>query len=659
MSEPRMRRRPLAPLFALLLGLAPSVAAADVVEQPRAIDVVLHPTYADVSVMVSIANDEPAQMLDVYTPLGGGFATDLSVMIAGQWRRARFVETAQATGLFQAAFDGSGEGNPAGAIWAWESPYSSQISVALPAKAPTSLVYAVIVPIDERSSGRCAVSLDGFATSPGGMTHIRLAEGLSSLVVDGVRSVDGTAAVDAAAGSAVSFEAPTTETISGDIAVLRATDPGSAKSATDKGDRAVIDAYFDTATRLGEVPRDAHVVVVVDGSKSLDAPDRDAMLSAARGYVSHFEGRGGKVAIVTFDRRVTSSAFLEPSEATEALAALVTRAPRNGSNMDEALVEAGRLLAPHPGARRIVVLGDLEAPKRIHPDDLAGVLPANTLLHVVRIDGASTASLSRDDGTLWSPLARSTGGLAWGAFADSDLEASHAVFEELARPMRLDGVRVSPALAEGDPRTAGDLGSIPEGQRYAGTVIAPITATSLTVEGELWATPVTRTIAGSSGYRKLAAGRVFSSRGRVDEVEPGRRKELALLAHALSPDTSFVFVEGTGGALEYSSSGEPGRLGGSHRTKPPRVRMGSSSLDEFDADGWLARALHPLAAACGVTEFGELRVRIESTEDEIADVGVTGAPSPAIESCVVEAAWELDLDPTFGRYGHREWQVVP
>ena len=40
-----------------------------------------------------------------------------------------FVETAQATGLFQAAFDGSGEGNPAGAIWAWESPYSSQISV--------------------------------------------------------------------------------------------------------------------------------------------------------------------------------------------------------------------------------------------------------------------------------------------------------------------------------------------------------------------------------------------------------------------------------------------------------------------------------------------------------------------------------------------------
>jgi hypothetical protein len=650
-------------LFAVPLVLVtPAVASADVVERARSVDVVLHRTYADVSVMVSLSNeDETWSLQDTFVTLGGGFITNLSVLSAptggsqrGAWRPTQLTDSAVALGLMQGAFDGIEAGAPTVVHLAWEDATSSRITASIRGKETTSLAYKITVPIGEREQGRASYVLEGFG-NPDGMTHLRLADGLTGLEVDGVRSPDGAAAIESAAGHVVRFDVPVKQTIAGDIAVLPATDAPS--SATPGAQNAVVDAWFDTADQLGAVPEDARVVVVLDGSKSIEPADRDGMLGAARAYVSHFEAHHGEVAIVTFDRRASASAFMGAKDAGDAISALVTRAPANGSNVDAGLAEAGRLLASVAGPKRVVVFSDLETADRIDPSKLDGVLPKGTLLHVVQFVGASSAMLSRDDESPWSALSRGTGGLAWSAYAMADMETERTIFEELARPKRLDHARMTAFVeAEGDAAEE-ELGAIDEGKRFSRRVIGAVRPASFTVEGELWSAKVSQTIAGTSGYRKLAAGAVFTRSGYLaDQIDPGRRKELAWFAHALTPDTSFVLVEGKGSSDYGSPSGDPGHLGGSHRALAPKVRIGIAKTNEFDFVASLEKALKPLATACGA-DPGALRVRVETTEEEVVDVGVEGAPGTAIESCVVEAAWLLELDPMFGTQGHKTWSV--
>lgn len=657
--------------MAILGAALPGAASADITQHQRAIDVVLHPTYADVSVMVSMTNradvpdaidgDAPPPLpvfLQVGAPLGGGFATDLSMMITpadhaelGLWRHARLTEATTARDLFATAFDASEGGHAVGVYWPYDS-YGS-ISATVGANETTSIAYKIVLPIDVRSHGRCITSLDGFGDGNAGTLHVRLGEGMSNLVVDDVAARDGLATLDASGGNTVSFDAPTTDMLSGDIAVIRATDPSAADSAP-KDEKVVIDAYVDTATRLAEVPKDAHVVVVVDNSKSVDAATRDGLLAAARAYVSHFGSSDAKneVAIVTFDRSASSTGFLPPAEATTTLRTISTTARRNGSNLDAAFAEAARLLGPFPGPKRVVVFSDLATPKRLKPADVDGVLPAGTLLHVVGVSTYGSAWLDRDDANPWHGVAEATGGLAWSASADGDSSEARTVFEELARPVRLDHVRVTPALDS----SAGYSWptSLEEGERaHLAILDAPIEAT-FTVEAELWSTKVKQTIHGTAPYQKLAAGRLFTDDALLKQLDPGRRKEAAWLAHALSPDTSFILLEGSGG---YGvSADEGGRLGGSHRSRGPRGYVDQvGSADAFGQQAALEAAIRPLARICGAP--AGVRVLIDSTDDEIVDVAVEGAPSVDIEACLVEATWEVDLSPGFQRFPARSWVV--
>jgi hypothetical protein len=125
---------------------------------------------------------------------------------------------------------------------------------------------------------------------------------------------------------------------------------------------------------------------------------------------------------------------------------------------------------------------------------------------------------------------------------------------------------------------------------------------------------------------------------------------LALRGRAVSPVTSYLAIEpgvrpSTEG-LDWSNTGQgfgsgSGRLGGSHRTKPPRIRG-------FDPASFLRRALEPGWQACGGAGRAAT-VTIETTLQEVVDVPssrVEGGTA-AFDQCLAEAAWALDLPAEF------------
>lgn len=620
------------------------------IELPRAIDIVLHPTYADVSVMAPLSNpDDDDASVRPSVSLGGGFLTDLSVRVGeGAWRKALFTDRDAAWRLYEAAFEGRDTGHPRIVGLSWEGTSSTHLEARLRPRESVTIAYKITVPLDTRWSSACRWSFFGFGNTKDELTHVRVADAVGRLRVDRVDSPDGAAAIASDGGHSLEFGCPTTDLLSGDVALLPASQEGA------KEEQSLVDAWFDTASRLGEVPEDAHVVVAVDTSRSVLPIERDAILVAARSYVSHFEAHGAEVAIVTFDRRATASPFLSPTAASEALAALVTYPAGNGSNVDAALAEASRLLASRQGPRRVVVFSDLETADRLDPRSLEGVLPAETILHVVRMAANGNTELQRDDESAWAPLSRATAGLAWSGSAKPGGAWVSSVFEELARPVRLDHIHTTPAL---DAAGTGDIGSIGEGGRFTAALVAPVTSTtaaSITLEGELWSTKVSRTITGTSAHRRMAAGRVFTNDALLSRVDSTRLDDLATLTHALSPVTSFVLVDGGGGPVRTGIGGGYGRLSGAHRSKP-RVtpRMEYELWSDAEPRRFLDTTVAEIASACGGSQ---LAVRVETTEREIVDVAVEGAAT-RIASCIEEATWAVELPAPFEMIAHRTWVV--
>ena len=67
-------------------------------------------------------------------------------------------------------------------------------------------------------------------------------------------------------------------------------------------DRALVHFRIDAAPRLGRVPRDAQVVVILDWSRSLDQSLCQAGVAGAAAFLRHFEG--ASVEVLTVDRQV-------------------------------------------------------------------------------------------------------------------------------------------------------------------------------------------------------------------------------------------------------------------------------------------------------------------------------------------------------------------
>lgn len=409
----------------------------------------------------------------------------------------------------------------------------------------------------------------------------------------------------------------------------------------------------NAAPRISETPRGAAVVVIIDASRSFDDGVRTAGIAALRATLSHFAD--ARVEVLTFDRAVRAElgGFMPVSRARSALGKLAIT-PRNGSHFDDALARADALLArlPRETPKRILAITDLHTRSSLTPERVAA-LKSGALLHVGVIDaGYSEPSVTRDDASPWARVTRPTGGLVWNAIAS--VEAGHTAalaraYEEWARPVRIDGFKI-------DAKGIGDglysvPGSLAEGEGFEDRRIGDAEVTDVSIEGELWATPIRKTMKPDEAAGRLWSALAFGAydlRGSLNEQE---MMVLAMRGHAVSPVTSLLAIEpgvrpSTEG-LEVSGFGSSGGGMGSG------IGLGSIGTighgrGSFDPDRWLRDALSAGLANCGGAGK-KTKVALESTRNEVVDVTLVSVDggSDAVVRCVREAVWGFELPGAF------------
>jgi len=423
-------------------------------------------------------------------------------------------------------------------------------------------------------------------------------------------------------------------------------------------ERNLVALRFDAPKQLAEVPQGASVVVAIDASRSLDPDDVGAEMRAAHAYLAHFEGRDARVALVAYDRRARdlTRGFVSVREA-RALLDGPPLARGNGSAVDEAMARASTLLATAPSgkAKRVVVLGDLNTRHALMPSRIAP--PPGAVVHVSTVSSSDHHPyVTRDDSGAWTALPRATGGLLFGASAPSrplagaeERAALEATYLEWARPVRIE--RMKWRLAGERAADGAGPGVLPEGKGIEHLAVRAKLPASATLSGELWSRPFAHTVHASKSEGKLWSALVFGT-SLMNDMTEREQNLLARAGGAVSPVTSYLAIEpgvrpSTEGLEEGQGFGSgAGRLGGSHRSKPPTIRMGS--VQPPDYQGIFAALMRDAVKTCRAD--GHTTIDVETTIAEVVDVAVvvTGdSKDGGRAACVREAAWAVDLPSEF------------
>lgn len=407
------------------------------------------------------------------------------------------------------------------------------------------------------------------------------------------------------------------------------------------------------APRLSAVPKQARVVVLLDGSASLSADERLGAVEAAHAYLAHFPDALAEV--VVFDRKLRPQhqRLVPASRAQRDLRAL-TLTPENGSDVDRALMYADTLLAREPERhpRRVLLLTDARTRTSLSPDALSAALASSGALLHVGVVAAGWLGLHRDDDHRWTRVTRPTGGLVWkaGVSPDDDPARQRRVFEEWARPIALDHVTLSESLSELETSDwlRGDGERLPEGEAgdWVGLGTRAIGAAGL--RGELWTEPVALSFSPDGQAAQRWAALVFGSE-LLDQLSEPEMMVLARRGGAVSPVTSYLAIEpgvrpsteglDWGSGLSASGIGFGGGGFGSGGGAPPA----------FDTQKYLEQRIQEQLTRCGASGR-RLRLELETTRAEIVELTrleLEGPSSFALEQCVREGVWALALPPAF------------
>ncbi|MDQ3296835.1 MAG: hypothetical protein M3619_09635, partial [Myxococcota bacterium] len=310
--------------------------------------------------------------------------------------------------------------------------------------------------------------------------------------------------------------------------------------------------------------------------------------------------------------------------------------PRNGSNFDHGIAEASRWLAQLPGTRRVIVMTDELAAQRLraHPEQLARVLPPQTLVHAIAVD--EHGDLTRDDTMLLAALAAATGGMSMRAGLDDGMPLD---LTQLVRPISLDRITVlAPGWTRiGEHMSRGCDERLVEGMACQLWAEGDAIAGPIAIEGYVWGTRVSRVLHPDS-TRAVEVARELSFLQILDDAAA---EQVLVVARAVNRVWS-LYGE-WGGAGGYSDG--VGALRGISCCGSRSSSTSSTSSGSFTR----GRAPPPLdlepqlAAAVATCDLGSAKAiaTIETTYSEIVDVAVTidGVSTPSLVTCIEDAIW--------------------
>jgi hypothetical protein len=649
-------------LVVCLVALALQPAAADeltgtrgeVIERVHQVDVVLHPGHATLTVRRTVENrgvrhDQALLHLDLPPEL---IATGLRTLgtAHGQprWFPGVLMEAEEAAQKYERLTGVGGYYPKDPALLSWRAKGSLMLQVfPVPPADRKTVEYTLTAPT-EYVDGRHVLRLPRLGISevtPALRVH---GGGAGEQLLVAGRPFPSGGAVDWSWGDGDETK------LTIDLALARAHAPvldGRVAQKSIGPGRVLLRYQIEAAARVAEAPAHAQVVVVLDGSRSLDEGQRRASLAAAGAYLGHFDQ--AEVQVLTFARQVTAafSQFQPQVRAREDLAGLAL-SPANGSQLDEALAEADRLLASRPaGARRVLLLTDLLTRSALTPEKSRRLLAkSGALLHIGVVDEGEPRLEVRDDDP-WALVARATGGLVWSAEAKSDADARRLrqVFEEWARPVRLHRFHV------GAPRRHDDDASDPpatldEGKAFSYLGLVGWEAPAIEARGELWARPVRVSLRPDATETRVWSALVFGTE-LSDELSGREMMVLARHGGAVSPVTSYLAIEP--GVRPSTEGLEEGQQGASSYSRGYAGGLGEGAAaapSTFDHRAFLRDAAQTAWRSCGGD--GAVEVAIETTLVEIAEVTVRGARILEAGACLREALWQLELPAPF----HDRWK---
>ena len=397
---------------------------------------------------------------------------------------------------------------------------------------------------------------------------------------------------------------------------------------------------LDLASELTHVPLDLHTAIVFDHSRSLSGDEVENERAVISSYMQRVPAQS-RVQVIAYarDAKPLLPAWLPASTARARIDREIRAlAPRNGSNVDAAITEAGRWLSRAKGTRRLIVISDDRFAARIQAmqgSELKKLLPANTLVHVVVVS-AGTLGIQPTDPTELGGLAELTEGIAVSAGVDEKTPLDASI---LVHPIGVDRLAIKGRGWEDlGIGTCASNDSLAEGRTCTAWMKGTSVASAITVEAFLWGHKITRTLVpDATDARHLA--RELSARS--DFFEEDLRKRIDRAAFAVNDAWSLIARwGGTPGRSENGGFGF-GRSGfgpGCCSSSTDRgVLIGSARLP-LD----LKSQVTPVVDHC--KRQGAVSIWLQTTMQEIVDLTVD-APSDtaAVRTCIEEGLWELAL----------------
>lgn len=656
---PSLRRPARLLALALALAAAPGTARADEVSGTRSeelkerrheVSVTLDHGHARLTVRRTVYNggprhDQATFWIDVpERSVATGLRTLGTLNGRPHWFAGELLEAETAAARYQelTGIGGYYPKDPALLSWRSQGTLALQVFPCPPAEEKT-IEYSLDLPAPYRE-GRYRFDLSRLGTDALAARVVVAPAHPRDQVFVGDRPV--------APGSLVKFDGDVPVELS--LARWRAPTVDGGLAVVDVGDRDLVHFDVEAAARLSEIPQGAHVVVLIDASRS--AADRIApSLAAARAYLEQFAAHGGKAEVIAFDREVRPrhGKFVSIAHALADLDGLELT-PRNGSAVDAALDLAAQTLAraPKGAPRRVVLMTDTLTRSALTVDRVrAAARTTGAVVHVATVEAGAPA-LQRDDDAKWAAVARVTGGVLWSAYApeaapnDSDAAALRQVYEEWARPLRIDRLQLhAPGLTTGDmyaPET------LDEGAGVDVLTLATARVPYVKLTGELWSRPVREVLLASDGEAKLWSALTFGSDLIYDLTEP-EMMVLAIRGGAVSPVTSYLAIEpGVRPSTEGLDWNEGvGWGGGASGLGLVGVGSGAGSmaLPPFDHRGHLARLTRDALTTCGAPT-ASATVELETNRDEIVDlprVEVKRDAGGSIARCLTAELWDAAL----------------